>query len=142
MLVLIVKDENDKKKKWAYSVFLELDTKELLQRHKEKTDIDRISQIFYGLSIGPAEKVITNPHFTPFYEVDNKIISNESLKPGSYTIQVFGFSADGERILRTSQKKLKISSKNLIETFSGSESGVYLNTDLAIKSSLGKHNYT
>jgi len=81
------------------------------------------------LVVAPGESVQVNPWFTSMPDAGNKIISRESMKPGDYVLQVFGYDSKVKRVLTTRPVEYGISEQHLLEAFSGSERANYINIE-------------
>ncbi len=128
-LVMVAHLKNQPDKKWAFTVFVEIDPIKVLQREKDQKDAERISSLFSGFAVAPGESVQVNPWFTSITDAGNKIISRESMKPGDYVLQVFGYDSKGKRVLTTKPVEHSILEQHLVEAFFGSESANYINIE-------------
>ena len=128
-LVLVARLKNQPEKKWAFSVFVEIEPKKILQRTEEYKDADRISNLFSGFAVGPGESVQVNTWFIPITDAKDRIISREGMKPGDYMLKVYGYDSRGKQVLTVDEVSYKISEQQLHEIFSGSESVNYVNID-------------
>jgi hypothetical protein len=139
-LVMIAESQEDRSKKWAFAAFLEIDHKKILRRDKRQSDIDRISQIFSGFTIGPGETKRIDPWFTPMRSINKMIIPKENIKSGTYVIMIFGYDSKGKKVLIAEPVKFTIQKKNMMETFTGSESAHYLRLEENLRDALETDN--
>jgi hypothetical protein len=131
-LVLIAHSKNQPDKRWAFSVFVELDRRKLLDREPKQKDEERLSDFFAGFAVGPGESVQVNPWFTLIHDTNDQIISHESMMPGEYLLQVFGYDSRGKKVLSTESVEYTLLEKNLFDMFRGTESVKHTRMDESI----------
>lgn len=129
---MISQDANDKDKKWLFQCFGEMNTESIIHR-KNKSDTDRISDIFPGVSIGPKEKLTTYPCFFPILRHEGRVISEKSMIPGEYVIHIEGVGPDGKTILTTKSVKLFIFARDLVSIFKGNDISRLVERDTFMK---------
>lgn len=137
-LVLVVTAKDDKSKKWAFTVFVEINPIKLLHRQTQTKDAERVSGLFSGFAIGPNESTQIYPWFIPITDAKDKIISRETMKPGKYLLQVIGYSSNGKTLFKTDQEDYNLTDKNLKEMFSGTDSAVYLQVENHVDKAIGE----
>ena len=130
-LIMIAHLKNQPEKKWAYTVFLEIDPIKVVQREKGQKDTERVSNLFSGFAVAPGESVQVNPCFTSMTDPGIKTISRERMKPDDYVLEVFGYDCKSKRVLTTKPVEYSIFERPLLKTFFGSESAHYID--------VGKH---
>jgi len=121
-LVLIARSIDQPDKKWAFSVFVELDRMKLLDRKSKGKDVDRLSDLFAGFAVAPGESTQANPWFISIPDTDDRIISRESMKPGVYSLKVFGYDSRDKKVLSTEAVEYTLLEKDLFDIFRGTES--------------------
>jgi len=139
-LVLVASLKKQPDKKWAFSVFVEINPITLLQRSENHKDVDRISNLFSGFSVAPGESIQINPWFVSISDAENTIISRESMTIGDYVLQVFGYDSKGKCIFSTQSVNYSVSEQQLLEIFSGSESVNYIGMEKHVADATKKVN--
>ena len=119
-LYLIISSEEQNQKKWFFRCVMEVDFKSLVDR-KDKQDVDRISELFTGTSVGPKEKTKLFPAFFPRWKIPGKKIISTSMTPGSYSVRVVGYGPDQRRVFKTKPQRLHLSENDLIKMFKGTD---------------------
>lgn len=128
-LALVATPKEGSNKKWAFTAFVEVNSAKLWQRAKDVKDADLIEKLFTGFSVAPGESVRINPWFMAMHEARNQIISRESIIPGEYFMRIYGYGANGKRVLETLPITYRLTGESLISAFNGSESILYLDVE-------------
>ncbi len=137
-LIMIAESTSDSSKKWAFTVFVELNPEKLLDRRINLNDVERISKMFSGFSIGSGEGLKVNPWFIPIADANNKIISRDNIKLGMYKIRIFGYGAKDEILLEVPPVEYTLTKRNLLQSFIGIESAEYLHVEKHIDGALSR----
>jgi hypothetical protein len=112
-LLLLAESKHDRTKKWAFTCFVEVAPTKLLQRGPEQSDAERMAGFFAGFAVPPGDSVRVDPMFIPIHDAEGRIVSRESMVPGSYLLRVFLYSAAGQRMFVTSQIEYTLAFKNI-----------------------------
>lgn len=119
-LYLVINSEEENDKRWLFRCFMEVDLKSLLER-KDKKDVDRISKLFIGTSIGPKEKIKLSPAFMPCWKIGEEEIISTSMTPGFYKTHIVGYGPDKQKVFETTPQKFHLSDTDLIKMFKGTD---------------------
>lgn len=128
-VLMIAKLTSDRKRRWAFAAYTEMDESKLVHIDQASKDTDRIAGFFSGLVIAPNASAKLNLHFIPQSEALGAILSTTSLPPGTYDFVITGLNAKGRKAFSTTITDYPLLEDTLLMTFKNGDWAYYPGVD-------------
>jgi hypothetical protein len=116
-VIMIAELVQDRRKRWAYAAYFEMDETKLINIHQPIKDVEKLSRFFAGAAVPPSGSVKLNLQFIPHHSANGVAVTATNLVPGKYDLRFYGIDPKGREVFRTGLTGYPLNEETLLCSF-------------------------